>query len=105
VNGVSVGAVSSYTFSNVRQNYTIKADFVQITYKITVTQTANGNISPGTFSGFKPGSNQKYNIIPNAGYKIETLTVDGEPQPVDTSYTFTNIQANHTITATFAPNP
>jgi hypothetical protein len=105
VNGASVGAVTSYTFSNVRQNYTIKADFVPITYKITVTQGANGTVTPGTYSGFKPGSSQTYRIIPNAGYQVTDVIVDNIPVGVMTSYTFTNIQANHRITATFAPNP
>jgi hypothetical protein len=104
VNGASVGAVPSFTFTNVRQNYTIKADFVPITYKITVTQTAGGTVSPGTYSGFKPGVNQTYTISPNAGFHIDTLLVDNVSVPVASSYTFSNIQANHTIKATFAAN-
>jgi len=103
VNGASVGAVSSYTFSNVRQNYTIKADFVPITYKITVKQGANGTVSPGTYSGFKPGDSRTYSITPNAGYQVTSVVVDGVPQAAATSYTFTNIQANHSITASFTP--
>jgi uncharacterized membrane protein len=105
VNGASVGAVTSYTFSNVRQNYTIKADFVPVTYKITVIQGANGTVTPGTYSGFKPGSSQTYRIIPNAGYQVADVIVDNVSVGVMTSYTFTDIQANHRITATFAPNP
>jgi len=110
VNGAAVsfawdGTKASYTFSNVRQNYTIKADFVPIKYKITVTQGANGTVSPGTYSGFSPGTNQTYGITPNAGYQVTSVVVDGVPLAPATSYTFTNIQADHRITATFGPLP
>ncbi len=105
VNGASVGAVTSYTFTNVRQNYTIKADFVRITFKITVIQGVNGTITPGTYGGFVPGSSQTYKIIPNAGYHVADVFVDGSSVGVMTSYTFDNIQGNHKITASFAPNP
>jgi List-Bact-rpt repeat protein len=105
VNGASVGAVTSYTFTNVNMNYTIAASFVPITYAITVTQTANGYITPYTFENFQAGANQTYTIAPIVGYHVDSLTVDGNAvNPPVTSYPFTNIQANHTITATFAPN-
>ncbi|HJW29492.1 MAG TPA: hypothetical protein VJ508_09580 [Saprospiraceae bacterium] len=76
-----------------------------ITYTITVSQSVNGSITPCTYSGFTAGMNQTYSITPNAGYHIGTLTVDGVSQTPQTSYTFTNIQGNHTITATFEENP
>jgi hypothetical protein len=105
VNGASVGAVTSYAFKNVNANATITADFVPITYTITATQTANGYITPYTFNGYKAGVNQAFTIAPKTGYKIATLTVDGVSQPIATSYTFTNIRANHSITATFLIGP
>ena len=105
VNGSSVGAVPSYTFSNVGKNYTIKADFVPITYKITVTQGANGTVSPGSYGSFQPGSSQTYKIIPNTGYHVADVLVDGGSVGAVTSYTFDNIQSNHTITASYAANP
>ena len=42
VDGVSVGAVGTYTFTNVTMNHTISATFVQTTYTITATSGANG---------------------------------------------------------------
>jgi hypothetical protein len=103
VNGASVGAVSSYTLSKVGQNYTIKADFVPITR--SRCHRAERDCESGTYSGFTAGASQTYKIIPNTGYQIATLTVDGVSQPVATNYSFTNIQANHTITATFVAGP
>jgi hypothetical protein len=105
VNGASVGVLTKYTFSNVRQNYTIKADFVPITYKITVTQGANGTVSPDTYSGFKAGASQTYTITPNAGYTVSDVLVDGSSVGPQSSYAFSNITANHTISATLMTKP
>ncbi|HUI46112.1 MAG TPA: hypothetical protein VL122_09055, partial [Nitrospirota bacterium] len=107
VNGVAVtlDANNSYTITNVTANATITAVFVPITYTVTVTQTANGTIAPGTLSGITPGANQVIAITPNAGYHVAGVTVDGSSVGAVTSYTLSNIQANHTVTATFAANP
>ncbi len=70
---------------------------------ITVTQSANGVIAPGTIP-VNYGSSQTFTITPNTGYSIASLTVDGSPVTTASSYTFSNIEASHTITATFAIN-
>ena len=46
VDGVSVGAVTSYTFTNVTANHTIAASFAIDTFTITASAGANGSISP-----------------------------------------------------------
>src|SRR5207253_429630 len=46
VDGVSVGAVTSYTFYNVTAGHTIAASFAIDTYTITASAGANGSISP-----------------------------------------------------------
>ncbi len=46
VDGVSVGAVTSYTFTNVQTAHTIAASFVQTTYTITASAGVGGSISP-----------------------------------------------------------
>ena len=70
---------------------------------ITVTQGANGVIAPGTIT-VNYGGSQTFTITPNTGYYIASLSVDGSPVTAASSYTFSNIQASHTITATFAIN-
>ena len=50
-------------------------------------------------------SSQAYTITPSSGYNIASVVVDGVNQGAIGSYTFSNIQANHTIPATFAANP
>ena len=103
-NGASVTVTSAsgqiYQFSAVVANGSLTATFAINTYTITVIQGANGVISPGTIT-VNYGSSQTFTITPNTGYYIASLTVDGSPVTVASSYTFSNIQASHTITATF----
>ena len=103
VDGVSAGAVSSYTFSNVTANHTITASFGQ-NPTITVTQGANGTITPGT-GVVSYGSSTTFTITPNTGYSISSVVVDGTSVGAVSSYTFSNVTANHTITASFGQNP
>ncbi|MBI3766741.1 MAG: hypothetical protein HY277_09620, partial [Ignavibacteriales bacterium] len=104
VDGGSVGPVSSYTFTNVTTNHTITASFTIIGYTITATAGANGTISPSGAVAANFGSSQTFTIAANTGYHIANVLVDGNSVGAVSSYTFTNIQANHTITASFAPN-
>ncbi|MBS1742524.1 MAG: lamin tail domain-containing protein [Bacteroidetes bacterium] len=100
VDGVSVGAVSTYTFNNVNDIHTISASFAVIPYTITVNQGANGNISPGTGT-IDCGGSQLYTITADPCYTIADVLVDGVSVGAVSSYEFTNVQAPHTITASF----
>jgi len=103
VDGSSQGAITSYTFSNVQANHTISAAFqaVTTTFTITASAGANGSISPSGGVVVNQGANQSFTITPNSGYNVSSVTVDGAGQGAITSYTFSNVQANHTISATF----
>lgn len=69
-------------------------------YRISVTQTNGGKISPNTVSVSK-GNSQKFTITPDEGYEISDVSVDGKSVGAVTSYTFEKITAAHTITAVF----
>ncbi len=103
VDGVSQGAITSYTFSNVSADHTINATFTLNTYTITVTAGANGTITPVTGS-VNCGDNATYTITPNACYSIASVVVDGVSQGAIGTYTFNNVASNHTISATFVLN-
>ncbi|RKX44321.1 MAG: hypothetical protein DRP64_06775, partial [Verrucomicrobia bacterium] len=72
-------------------------------FAITTSVGANGTITPENPAVFQ-GTDQLFSIQPIAGYRVETLVVDGTPVSPTTSYTFTNVQAVHTIDATFGVN-
>ena len=75
----SVGAVTANTATNGTSTIT----------SVTVTQ----------------GATQSFAITPLSGYTITTVAVDGIPIGAVTGYTFSNVTANHTLTATFTAIP
>ena len=60
---------------------------------VTVTQTPYGRI--------QYNSGYKFNIIPDAGYAIATLTAGGVSQTPNATYDFGTLTADKTLTATF----
>ena len=48
------------------------------------------------------GSDQAFTITPAAGYHVADVLVDGVSVGAVTTYTFTNVTADHTIAASFA---
>jgi hypothetical protein len=103
VDGVSVGTVTSYTFANVSANHTISASFVAMPPQ-TITSSAgpNGTISPLGAISVPAGSSQTFQMLPNDGYKVADVLVDGVSQGALGSYTFNFVVAPHTISVTFA---
>ncbi len=102
VDNVSVGAVSSYTFSNVTANHTLAATFAINTYTITASAGTNGTISPSGSVSVNHGANASFTITPSTNYLVKDVLVDGNSVGAVTSYNFTNVTGAHTISATFA---
>ncbi|MCU0963245.1 MAG: hypothetical protein MUF48_24390, partial [Pirellulaceae bacterium] len=96
VNGVSQGAIASYTFTNVTANGSIVAFFKVANFLITPTAGAGGTITPSTLQTVNYGGSVAFTIAPNTGYNVVDVLVDGVSQGAITSYTFTNVTANHT---------
>ncbi|MFZ2226466.1 MAG: InlB B-repeat-containing protein [Candidatus Moraniibacteriota bacterium] len=91
------------TDSSVTASKSVTANFAINTYAITVTQGSNGTISPGTTTK-DYGTSQAFSITPSTGYHVVSVTADGSNQGAISSYTFSNIQATHTITASYVIN-
>jgi len=72
-----VGAVASYTFTNVTANHTIVASFTIDTYSITATAGANGSIDPSGSVTVNYGADQSFDITPNPGFNVADVLVDG----------------------------
>lgn len=68
---------------------------------ITATAGANGTISPSGAVKVTAGGSQTFTISPSSGYVIDTLKVDGIEVTAATSYTFSDVNTNHTIEVTF----
>lgn len=87
------GGESGGTTTNVVGNYTIES-----------SSGANGTISPKGSVPVTAGADKTFTMTANAGYHISDVTVDGVSQGAVSSYTFENVQANHTISVTFDRN-
>lgn len=101
VDGVSVGALSSYTFVHVVSDHTISATCGLIPYTITATSGPGGTIAPAGSVTTYYGGSATFSITPNAGAEIANVLVDGVSVGAVSAYTFTNVSANHTIHASF----
>jgi hypothetical protein len=75
---------------------------VTTTYTITASAGPGGSISPSGTVVVNKGASQTFTITPNSGYAISAVTVDGSNKGAITTYPFTNVTANHTISATFS---
>ncbi len=103
IDGVSIGAATSYTFTDVSAPHTIAASFVSLPPQtITATAGANGGISPSGATSVPAGDNQTFVISPDTGYKIADVLVDGVSIGVPSSYTFNFVIAPHTISVSFS---
>ncbi len=104
VDGQSVGAVASYTFTDVDADHTISASFAvsTVSYTITASAGANGSISPGGAVNAHAGVNMPFTIVPDPGYHIADVLVNGVSIGPVASHTFVSVAANHTISASFA---
>lgn len=106
VDGVSQGAIVSYTFSNVSADHTISVNFEAVpTYTITTNVGEGGSISPSGNIILTEGDSQTFTFIPDSGYGIKDVLVDDISQGEITSYTFTDVTANHTLSVIFKEIP
>jgi len=70
------------------------------TYTIVASASANGSITPTGTTTLQQGQSQAYTITANTNY-VATVTIDGTAMGALSSYTFSNVTANHTISVAF----
>lgn len=100
--GVSVGASSSVTFTDVTADHSLSATFALDTYTIAVAPSTNGTITPAGDQTVGYGSDMTFSITPDVGYYVVNVRKDGVSIGASSSVAFTNITGNHTIKAFFA---
>jgi hypothetical protein len=101
VDGVSVGAVASYVFENISASHIIEAVFEIDTFSIVTTVSGNGTLTPEGAIEVAYGANQVFSMVPETGYVIEDVRVDGESVGAVAEYTFSDIAADHTLETVF----
>ena len=104
VDGASVGPVGEYKFTDITNDHTIWALFGADTYSIVPTAGPNGTISSDTTQSVLAGGSETFTFAPDAGYRVALVTVDGKKVPSAESYTFEDVDADHTIDVAFEPD-
>ena len=102
VDGVSVGAVTSYPFTGITANHTISATFAINSYTLTYSANANGSITGATPQTLTHGSNgSSVTAVPNTGYHFTSWAPGGSTNPTRTEL---NVTSTQSYTASFAIN-
>lgn len=109
-NGTVNYSVSSNSSSSLRtaastiagRVFTVSQAGTGTTYTITASAGNGGAISPSGTLILSQGTSRTFTITPNSGFSVSDVRVDGSSVGAVTSYTFSNVRTNHTISASFA---
>ncbi|HRV02301.1 MAG TPA: hypothetical protein P5539_11470 [Mesotoga sp.] len=99
VDGVSVGAVSSYTFNNVTASHTISVTFKLKTYSLTTNVIGQGTVTKNPDKAtYTHGEVVQLTANPSAGWAFDTWSGDlsGSANPANLT-----MNGNKTVTANF----
>ncbi len=102
IDGVPVGPVTSYTFNPVEADHSISAVFAEDNYALAPSAGPGGSISPGATVVVNKGGSQTFTITPSENYHVADILVDSVSVGLAAGHTFTDITADHTISATFS---
>ena len=97
------GAARSVVSTIAGNLFTFNQSGTTQSYTISASAGTGGSISPTGHVPVTSGGSRSFTITPNSGYRVNSVTVDGASVGAVTSYTFSNVTANHTIAATFIP--
>jgi hypothetical protein len=70
-------------------------------YTITASAGANGAISPSGNVVVSSGANRTFSMLPDPGYEVADVVLNGLSIGAMNSYTFNNVRGNHSISVTF----
>ncbi len=101
VDSSSVGAVTSYQFTNMQEDHIITATFAANEYTLTITTIGNGSVTatPATAT-YHYGDIVQLNAIPNNGWSFNGWSGDTQ----GTTNTTITIDGNKNIIANFTQN-
>jgi len=115
VDRVSLGPLASYTFRRLAADHTIRVSFARVltptpqpmpSYAISSSVLGgHGSVSPAGVTSVAYGATPTYLFTPDAGYRVDAVTVDGLPvaMTATNAYTFPGVAASHALTMSFAP--
>ncbi|MEJ2155870.1 MAG: PKD domain-containing protein [Desulfobacteraceae bacterium] len=115
ITGLTEGATYNFvvrahvgsTFSGDSNEVTYQVPISQqpTTYTITASSGGNGTITPSGNVSVTAGGSRTFNFSPTAGYQVADVSVNGQSIGARSSYTFSNVNQNQTISVTFSAVP
>ena len=87
---------------------TIHVEFTREQYTVSLSSSTMGSIVNADTNSYDTsvtldwGESVTFNFIPRTGCEVKDVKIDGESIGVQTSYTFNNVDANHTLYVEFA---
>ena len=104
IDGVSMGAITSYEFIHVTDTHDVVVSFGPIMYTLTATSNiAACTITPADTT-VQAGKNVNYTLTVATGYRLENVLANGEEVTVNNNtntFTIEDVQSNYTIFANF----
>jgi photosystem II stability/assembly factor-like uncharacterized protein len=101
VDGTITDSIVGYTFANVTEDHTILVKFAKNIYTITASSVVNGHIVPEGEIKVPYGDSQTFSMVPDSGYRVERVNVDGLNKGSLEVYVFNSVSSDHTIDVTF----
>lgn len=106
-------ADGAYRFDDVREPHSLRAEFEpasgdapRIDPVIIATAGEHGSISPADAVSVAYDGSQTFSFVPEAGYKVASVTVDDQPVPEDEltagAYTLFNVRQDAAVHVEFA---
>jgi len=104
INGSPNGSAAmngSFTFTNIAANHTISVTFKKLRFQMQSIANEKGSIDPSGILDVTFGEDVVYTMIPDEGYRVSQVLVNGINKGAVTNYTFTEVEADGVIEAFF----
>ena len=101
LNGVSLGAISGYKFSEITSNQSLRVEFEKITYSVNVISGNGGAVDILGAVQVDPGAGITVNITPDELFVIDSIKVDGVSVEITNTLTLGSITKDTLIEIAF----
>lgn len=100
--------VYTHTIDHVERPTKITASFRRTAYRITVTATEGGAVSPSGVTDIEIGESCSVTIVPDDGYRVKSVLANGKTAGIGVDggvYHFSNVNRDCTLDIIFEPIP
>ncbi len=100
-NGVKQSFSNSFKINPTNNDQIVKVKFKKQKRTITLSIGIGGTSTPNSSVELEYGSSKTFSFVPDAGYEVDNVIIDGVSKGSITTYTLNNITADHTISVSF----